>query len=172
MILFGLPTPSPDDASNAARCCVQLAANTREWLGSLPAHIASRIGFKIGANFGIVVASRLGRDANQQIAATGDTVNVASRLMEIAADRGATVAVTDALLNASGREPFAAGALFGPIETTIRGRTNSVSAWLWQDISRERLASSSQTSLQRPSSNILSPVVLFTKAKHLARLAV
>ncbi len=134
MILFGLPTPSPKDASDAARCCVQLVDKTRKWLTSLPAPIATRIGFKIGANYGAIVASRLGRDANQQIAATGDTVNVASRLMEIAADRGASVALSDALLNASGREPFAAGALLGPIETTIRGRADPVSAWLWQDI--------------------------------------
>jgi adenylate cyclase len=134
MILFGLPAPSPADAANAAQCCVRLAARTRIWLASLPKSAASRIGFKIGANFGVIVASRLGRDANQQIAATGDTVNVASRLMETAADAGASVAVSDALLKAAGRQPFAAGTLAGPIEATVRGRADPIQAWLWQEI--------------------------------------
>lgn len=134
MILFGLPKPSSEDALNAARCCVGLADRTGAWLGSLPASTASMIGFKIGAHFGPVVASRLGGGSHRHIAATGDTVNIASRLMEVAAGHGAEIALSGTLMSAAGRsrEIFDAGRLTGPLETQIRGRTGSLAVWLWQ----------------------------------------
>ncbi|QND63507.1 adenylate/guanylate cyclase domain-containing protein [Mesorhizobium loti] len=134
MILFGLPEPATNDAFNAARCCVGLSSRTNDWLGSLPASTASRLGFKIGAHHGTIVASRLGSEGRQHIAAIGDTVNVASRLMEIAADQNAEVAVSDIMLDAAGRECalLQSGTLKGPVETQIRGRSGSLAIWLWQ----------------------------------------
>ncbi|MFD1984035.1 CHASE2 domain-containing protein [Mesorhizobium newzealandense] len=134
MILFGLPEPAANDAFNAARCCVGLSSRTNDWLASLPAATASRLGFKIGAHHGTIVASRLGGEGRQHIAAIGDTVNVASRLMEIAADQNAEVAVSDRMLDAAGRECalFQSGTLKGPVETQIRGRSGSLAIWLWQ----------------------------------------
>ena len=52
----------------------------------LPSSIAKRVGVKLGAHFGLIIASRLGGGSQQQITATGDTVNIASRLMEVAAE--------------------------------------------------------------------------------------
>lgn len=134
MILFGLPEPTPDDAFNAARCCVGLSSRTNDWLASLPVTTASRLGFKIGAHHGTIVASRLGGEGRQHIAATGDTVNVASRLMEIAADQNAEVAVSDTMLKVAGRDCalFKSGALRGPVDTQIRGRSGSLAIWFWQ----------------------------------------
>lgn len=134
MILFGLPEPATDDAFNAARCCVGLSGRTNDWLASLPASTASRIGFKIGAHHGTIVASRLGGEGRQHIAAIGDTVNVASRLMEIAAGQNAEVAVSDEMLHVAGRDCalFKSGALRGPVETQIRGRSGSLAIWFWR----------------------------------------
>ncbi|MBB3453173.1 adenylate cyclase [Rhizobium sp. BK313] len=134
MILFGLPQPKRDDPSNAARCCIRLADRMRGWLGALPEAIASRIGFKIGAHFGTVVASRLGGGGRQQITATGDTVNVASRLMEVAARNNAEIAISNDLLQAAGRDsaPYLEGRLDGPIEANLRGRAGSLAVWLWR----------------------------------------
>ena len=134
MILFGLPEPAANDAFNAARCCVALSSRTNDWLASLPAATASRLGFKIGAHHGTIVASRLGGEGRQHIAAIGDTVNVASRLMEIAADQNAEVAVSDRMLDVAGRDCalFKSGTLKGPVETQIRGRSGSLAIWLWQ----------------------------------------
>jgi adenylate cyclase len=133
MIVFGLPDPTPEDTCNAARCCVRLACQTRRWLASLPESTGSRIGFKIGAHFGTIVASRLGGGNHQHISATGDTVNIASRLMEVAATHNAEVAISDDLLTDAGRECELAtsGVLSGPMETQIRGRSGSVSVWFW-----------------------------------------
>jgi adenylate cyclase len=135
MIVFGLPEPTTDDASNAAQCCVRLSNRTRSWLASLPASIASRIGFKIGAHFGVIVASRLGGGSHQEIAATGDTVNLANRLMEVAARHGADVAFNDEMLQIISRdcELFKSGILRGPLETQIRGRSGSLAIWLWHN---------------------------------------
>ncbi|KRB33472.1 adenylate cyclase [Mesorhizobium sp. Root695] len=134
MILFGLPEPAANDAFNAARCCVGLSSRTNDWLASLPASTASRLGFKIGAHHGTIVASRLGSEGRQHIAAIGDTVNVASRLMEIAADHNADVAVSDKMLDVAGRDCalFSSGTLKGPVETQIRGRSGSLAIWFWQ----------------------------------------
>jgi adenylate cyclase len=134
MILFGLPQPAAKDAANAATCCIRLADRTRAWLATLPEATASRIGFKIGAHFGIVVASRLGGGNRQQITATGDTVNVASRLMEVAARNGADLAISNELLKVAGRdsEPYLSGSLEGPLETELRGRATTLAIWLWR----------------------------------------
>lgn len=134
MILFGLPQPKRTDPANAARCCIRLADRMRHWLAMLPEATASRIGFKIGAHFGTIVASRLGGGDHQQITATGDTVNVASRLMEVAARNGAEIAISNDLLQSAGRdsEPYLQGKLDGPIDASLRGRAGSLAVWLWR----------------------------------------
>lgn len=134
MILFGLPQPKRTDPANAARCCIRLAERMRHWLSMLPEATASRIGFKIGAHFGTIVASRLGGGDHQQITATGDTVNVASRLMEVAARNGAEIAISNDLLQSAGRdsEPYLQGKLDGPIDASLRGRAGSLAVWLWR----------------------------------------
>ncbi len=134
MILFGLPQPKPSDPANAARCCIRLAARMKGWLSALPETVASRIGFKIGAHSGTIVASRLGGGGRQQITATGDTVNVASRLMEVAASNRAEIAISHELLLSAGRDssPFSEGSLDGPIETGLRGRAGTLTIWLWR----------------------------------------
>jgi adenylate cyclase len=135
MILFGLPESRPDDARNAALCCVNLCDHTERWIASLPPSIAPRIGVKVGAHFGPIVASRLGGDSHQHITATGDIVNVASRLMEVAARQGATLAVSDDLLrqNGAGSTLRESGVLSGPRETRIRGRSRALSVWFWRN---------------------------------------
>jgi adenylate cyclase len=135
MILFGLPESTADDARHTALCCVELCNRAERWIESLPPSIASRIGFKVGAHFGPIVASRLGGGSHQHITATGDTVNVASRLMEVAAKQGAVLAVSDDLLRQAGAGSalHEFGILVGPKETRIRGRTRALSVWFWRN---------------------------------------
>jgi adenylate cyclase len=135
MILFGLPMASPEDASRAADCALRLCNSVRQWLISRPPSIAAKLGYKVGAHFGIIVASRLGGGSYQYITATGDTVNVASRLMEVAASHGAELALSDELLVAAGRDCalFRSGVLAGPNETRIRGRSGTLMIWLWHN---------------------------------------
>jgi len=135
MILFGLPSASPQDASRAADCALRLCRSARRWLTSLAPSADSGLGFKVGVHFGIIVASRLGGGSYQHITATGDTVNVASRLMEVAASHGAELALSDELLRAAGPDCvlLKSGVLTGPDETQIRGRSGTLMVWLWRD---------------------------------------
>jgi adenylate cyclase len=134
MILFGLPQAASDDAFRALQCAKGLCVSTQRWLASLPPAVKSRLGFKVGAHFGTIVASRLGGGSYHHITATGDTVNVASRLMEVAAGHGVELALSDELFRAVGRDRslFEAGALTGPVETRLRGRSGSLDAWFWR----------------------------------------
>jgi adenylate cyclase len=134
MILFGLPQAAPDDANKAAECATMLCVSTGGWLASLPESIGSRLGFKVGAHFGTIVASRLGGGSHHHITATGDTVNVANRLMEVADRYGVELAVSDELFGAAGRaSPLSeTGTLIGPVETKVRGRAGSLDVWLWR----------------------------------------
>lgn len=134
MILFGLPEPSPEDSCRAVEACVDLSLATKAWLASLPGEVSLRLGFKIGAHCGTIVASRLGGGSHEHITAIGDTVNVASRLMEVAAAHGAEVALSDELHRAAGSAcaAFDAGILDGIVEAPIRGRTGIIPVWLWR----------------------------------------
>lgn len=133
MIVFGLPQPTPADPANALACATALAARARSWLAAQPASFAKRIGIKLGAHCGSIVASRLGGGSQQQITATGDTVNVASRLMEVAAQNGADVALSGDLYRAAGEALPGSGQLKGPIQSPIRGRSGTMTVWLWRD---------------------------------------
>jgi adenylate cyclase len=134
MILFGLPQAASDDAFRAVQCAKGLCVSTQRWLASLPPAVKSRLGFKVGAHFGTIVASRLGGGSYHHITATGDTVNVASRLMEVAAGHGVELALSDELFRAVGRDRslFEVGALTGPVETRLRGRSGSLDVWFWR----------------------------------------
>ncbi|RDJ13012.1 CHASE2 domain-containing protein [Rhizobium grahamii] len=134
MILFGLPQPASDDATRAAACAVSLCDRMRPWLAAHPALSGRKAGFKVGAHCGPVVASRLGSGNRQQITATGDTVNVASRLMEVAASRGVELALSTALMKAAATDtaPLRSGRLEGPVQARIRGRNEGIDVWLWQ----------------------------------------
>jgi adenylate cyclase len=134
MILFGLPEAAVDDAFRAAECSVGLCVSAEQWLTSLPPSITSRLGFKVGAHSGEIVASRLGGGSYHHITATGDTVNVASRLMEVAAGHGVELAASNELLRAAGRDCalYKSGVLTGPKETRIRGRSAALAVWLWR----------------------------------------
>jgi adenylate cyclase len=143
MILFGLPEAARDDALKAADCAVRLSFSTARWLATLPPSMTANLGFKIGAHFGIIVASRLGGASHHHITATGDTVNVASRLMEVAAGHGVEIAASDDLVRAAGHDCtlFKSGTLTGPQETQIRGRSGSLATWFWRsDAPRDTLA--------------------------------
>ncbi len=132
MILFGLPGAMPDDAARALKCAIDLHRGVERWIASLPPEIGNRLGFKIGAHFGEIVASRLG-ESHQHITATGDTVNVASRLMEVAVQNNAQLALSDTLLDAADFHGAPDGVLTGPLLAQVRGRSGVVTVWFWRD---------------------------------------
>jgi adenylate cyclase len=127
MMVFGLPAPQPGDAANALAAVSQLYRDITVWLQTLPPVARGKLAARFGSHFGPVILSRLGAADHQHIAATGDTVNVASRLMEVAKQRGAPIAVSEDLCRAVGAGDAAGLDLGEPVAIDIRGRAEPLS---------------------------------------------
>jgi len=126
MIILGLPAARPDDGSRALRMIAEIRKSITAWLNTLPPVAKSRLRVRIGGHFGTVTLSRLGAPEHQHVTATGDTVNAASRLLEIAKQQDSSVIVSEDLWNAAStlvRDEIAAGF---PIGMDIRGRAQAL----------------------------------------------
>ncbi|TCR66145.1 adenylate/guanylate cyclase domain-containing protein [Bosea sp. BK604] len=130
MIVFGIPEPRPDDAVRAFEAAWDLIGDVRTWIGGsdLP---AGRPELRVGAHYGQVVVSRLGHESHQHIMATGDSVNVASRLMEVAKQHDARLAVSADFLAALGEDRGLHGEPDDLRPVDIRGRRQPISVALW-----------------------------------------
>jgi adenylate cyclase len=127
MIVFGLPTPREDDASRALLAILDLRNSTDEWLRSLPPVAQTRLSLRIGGHFGPAVVSRLGARRHQHITATGDTVNVASRLLEAAKELKCVIVVGEKLVLAARLSTWPAQAISAETyEINIRGRSQTM----------------------------------------------
>lgn len=130
MVGFGIPQPGPKDAQNALTAAFDLAQALNIWIKGSDAS-ADISGLRIGVHYGPVILSRLGHDSQQQIAATGDCVNVASRLMDVGKDFEALITVSIALLEASGNT-VKLSAPFTKQHVELRGRQQGIAVALWR----------------------------------------
>jgi len=99
MALFGAPTATPDDASNALNAAV---AMQRRLLGintELRDEGFSEIGVGMGLHTGEVIVGYIGSDRRSEYTAIGDTVNTSSRLESNA--RGGEILISDATAKAA-----------------------------------------------------------------------
>jgi adenylate cyclase len=128
MAVFGLPKPRSDDATRALAAVEALRESMTAWLTELPPSARERLDFRVGLNFGPAILSRLGSPTQQQISATGDTVNVASRLLEVAKEQHCRVVVAEDLFRAASALPPSQGPDkdYAPLTVSIRGRANDL----------------------------------------------
>ncbi|MCB8837537.1 CHASE2 domain-containing protein [Aurantimonas sp. VKM B-3413] len=131
MIVFGIPDASADDASRALRTAFSMIAATEAWIARAD-RATSVTGVRLGAHFGPVVLSRLGHDSHQHIAATGDSVNVTSRLLEVAKLHDATIAASSEIVAAAAIDGGCQGRPGDVREVAIRGRAEPMTVHLWQ----------------------------------------
>ena len=123
MALFGAPTATPDDASNALNAAV---AMQRRLLGinrELRDEGFQEIGVGMGLHTGEVVVGYIGSDRRSEYTAIGDTVNTSSRLESNAL--GGEILISDATAKAAHsryklkpREPI-----------TVKNRQQPVNLW-------------------------------------------
>jgi adenylate cyclase len=129
LAVFGLPEPEADDAARALITAERLYDSVVAWLTDLPPAAKDRLDFRIGAHFGPAILSRLGSPTHQQITATGDTVNVASRLLEVAKQQHCRIVVSEDLFRAASTTlpaaDIGAGAYMS-LTVPIRGRTSTL----------------------------------------------
>lgn len=99
MALFGAPTATPDDASNALNAAV---AMQRRLLGinrELRDEGFTEIGVGMGLHTGEAIIGYIGSDRRSEYTAIGDTVNTSSRLESNA--RGGEILISDATAKAA-----------------------------------------------------------------------
>lgn len=131
MLGFGIPEAGQKDPLNAFGCALLLEKAITDWLEARGTQ--TDIGqVRVGAHFGQVVLSRLGHEAQQQITATGDIVNVASRFLEVAKTSGATIVMSADLIHSA--EDATSLPLHVPRQETValRGRREELKAGLWK----------------------------------------
>ena len=123
MALFGAPTTTPEDASNALNAAV---AMQRRLLGinvELRAEGLAEVGVGIGLHTGEVTVGYIGSERRSEYTAIGDSVNTAARLESNA--KGGEILVSDATAKAARsryklqpREPI-----------TVKNREQPVTLW-------------------------------------------
>src|SRR5258708_38123934 len=103
MLLFGLPSPRPDDARRALTCAVGLAAGTPgEWARDLKATGGDgAIDLGIGVHAGDGFCGAVGDETRLEFTVLGDTVNVAARLQQETKAVGLRLVVSRNLLAAA-----------------------------------------------------------------------
>lgn len=132
MVIFGLPEPAPDDAARAIACARALVADIDRWRQMRIAAGQPGIRIGIGLNYGTVIVANLGGAQQRQFTATGDAVNIASRLQTLARDFGVAIVAAEAVVEAA--------RAFGPDLTdgaaqqppqVIRGAMAPIGVWTW-----------------------------------------
>jgi adenylate cyclase len=135
MAAFGLPSPRDTDAGAALSAALYLRKAVHRIVADFRSG-AFELRVRIGVHVGPVIVSRLGHAKHQQITATGDAVNVASRLMEVAKEYHTDIVVSNELFNNALAAGFSLGGSDRFSEERsifIRGRSQPLSVRLWLD---------------------------------------
>ncbi|GGC64798.1 adenylate/guanylate cyclase domain-containing protein [Chelatococcus reniformis] len=122
MSVFGLPEPAPADAANALAAAGAAIIEVRRWLATRPECGPGSIDLRAGVHCGEVVFSRLGASDHQHITVAGDSVNVASRLLEVAKQARAALVASDDVIAAAGAAAADTDIFEDRRTVTIRGR--------------------------------------------------
>jgi adenylate cyclase len=122
LVVFGLPKAAADDARRALDFIAAVFASAG----------AVGITLRAGAHAGPVSLSLLGGARHRTVAVSGDVVNTASRLQDFAKTRGASLALSGALVDqdAAGQAWAAAAGLTRLADQSLRGRTAREAIWV------------------------------------------
>ncbi len=100
MALFGAPTTTPEDASNALNAAVAMQRRILGFNQELRSDGLVEIGVGIGLHTGEVTVGYIGSERRSEYTAIGDAVNTASRLESHA--RGGEILISEATARAGG----------------------------------------------------------------------
>ncbi len=127
MATFGTPEAKPGDPADALACARAMIESVATWNGERAAAGDEAIRVAIGVHYGPVVLGDIGGTHRLEFTVIGDTVNVASRLEQLARPLGTALVISEDLVAAVSRAaPAEASSLlagFGaPTPQAIRGR--------------------------------------------------
>jgi class 3 adenylate cyclase len=120
MAIFGAPHAHENDTERAVRCALDMAADLERFNRRRAGDLPDPLGLHIGLHSGMVVAGNVGNDVRMNYSVIGDTVNLASRLVEIA-PRGEIYLSSETFKLVA---PVIAAE--GPFEMHIRGKSAAV----------------------------------------------
>ena len=128
MAVFGAPVPSATDATNAARCALDIQQSIDRWNERCDRAGDSAIRVAVGIHHGDVVQGDVGSEKHLELTVVGDTVNTAKRVEVYSRSLEAAVLVTLAFVDslyAEGSDNLAA-AFCDEGHHTLRGYSEPV----------------------------------------------
>jgi adenylate cyclase len=132
MATFGTPQPSTNDAANALACARSMLKSLERWNAQRLDRGELAVQAGIGLHFGPVVLGNIGNKRRLEFAVLGDTVNTASRLEGLTRGLGASLVVSQALmdraLDQAGER--AVGDMEKHTSISVRGRTQALDVWV------------------------------------------
>jgi adenylate cyclase len=134
LVVFGAASGSLSDAADALACARQIVRELgdRE-TGSTEAG-ESRLSCGVGIDYGMVTIAEVGGSAHAQVTVTGDTVNVASRLVALTREWSAKIIISAAVFDAvraAGATELLEAFQELPIQK-VRGRDRPIRLWAWR----------------------------------------
>ncbi|GLQ05975.1 adenylate/guanylate cyclase domain-containing protein [Sneathiella chinensis] len=131
MATFGTPDPSPEDADNAIACAVRMQTLMDEWNAERAARGEQPVILSIGLHAGVAILGDIGSERRLEYAVLGDVVNVASRLESLTRQLGASVVVSDDVIQkVSQPDMLKTSGLQNQGAMPLRGREEPVSVWM------------------------------------------
>ncbi|MGH7074859.1 MAG: adenylate/guanylate cyclase domain-containing protein [Stellaceae bacterium] len=130
--VFGVPTPSADDALNALSCADLMLKALDGWNEERAGAGEAPLAIGIGLNYGPAVLGDVGSAHSMAFTVIGDTVNTASRLQELTRILETPLVVGQPLLDALGAgSPAAtlAAQLQDHGKQALRGRAGGLRIW-------------------------------------------
>jgi class 3 adenylate cyclase len=123
MAIFGAPLAHENDPERAVRCALDMLTEIDQFNMRSTINVPTPLGLHVGLHSGWVIAGNVGNDLRMDYSVIGDTVNLASRLVEIA-PRGEIYLTEDTFKLVS--EICAAE---GPTPKLFRGKTEPVNIY-------------------------------------------
>jgi len=145
MALFGAPTATPQDATNAVAAAVAMQRQVSLLNAEFRAEGRKEISVGVGLHTGVATVGYIGSERRTEYTAIGDTVNLAARLEQNA--QGGQILISEAAAQAAGRTPYP---LLPRQPLTVKNRTQPVPVYevIW----------SSAPPAQRPDTSDLTDV--------------
>lgn len=133
MASFGTPNRTPNDASNALQCAIDMLDSLAVWNSERRANGQEEIRIGIGLSYGAVIVGDIGNAARLEYSVIGDVVNVASRLEQLTRTLKSPLIVSDSLVAAIQTEGNAdmpgISRLDGKQSVQVKGRSGPVQIW-------------------------------------------
>ena len=135
MAVFGAPRTGPRDARNALDCGFSILKAVEDWNRQRAIRHEQQIDIVVAIHFGHVIAGALGENTQLEYTVIGDTVNVASRLEELAGEHNVTLIASEDLLAAAHATP-------DPVSwkqlknQALRGRRTPINIFCFQGVSQ------------------------------------